>query len=213
MFTLRPTKKPRHSTWKRKKWQSRQRLVYLCLTEPAKVWENPRRPQKKAKEAEDMTKALDNNIQATFLSGPQEGQVSYRDAKGATIAAAKKMFVFYANLLLVEVKYTWNKIVEGQMEGNLYIDLKGISQKGPRRMSRQLFDNCMRFHLLTVFPINAAEQEKDHITNVLKKPKRVNVYQFVQHVEQLNAYISQMRCFYNSLSFNSAIKPKNVPFI
>jgi hypothetical protein len=48
------------------------------------------------------------------------------------------------------------------------------------------------FHLLTVFPINAAEQEKYYITNVLKKPHRINVHQFVHRVEQLNAYITQM---------------------
>ncbi len=45
-------------------------------------------------------------------------------------------------------------------------------------------------HLLTVFPINAAEQEKYYIATVLKKPQRVDVRQFVPHVEQLNAYIA-----------------------
>ncbi len=54
----------------------------------------------------------------------------------------------------------WNKIVVKQMEGNLYVDLQGVSQTGPRGMSRKLFDDSMLFHLLTVFPINAAEQEK-----------------------------------------------------
>ena len=44
----------------------------------------------------------------------------------------------------------------------------------------------MMFYLLTAFPINAAEQEKYYISNVLKKPQRVNVRQFVRRVEQLN---------------------------
>ncbi len=43
-------------------------------------------------------------------------------------------------------------------------------------MSRKLFNNCMLFHLLTVFPINVAEQEKYYITNVLKKPQCINVH-------------------------------------
>jgi hypothetical protein len=68
------------------------------------------------------------------------------------------------------------------------------------------------FHLLTVFPINAAEQEKYYISNVLKKPQRINVRQFVQHVEQLNAYIAQMPCFYYSPNANASTKPENVPF-
>jgi hypothetical protein len=76
-------------------------------------------------------------------------------------------------------------------------------------MSRQLFDNCVLFHLLTMFPINKAEQKKYYITNVLKKPYHVNVHQFVWHVEQLNAYIMQI---YYSSSFNAATKPENFPF-
>jgi hypothetical protein len=68
------------------------------------------------------------------------------------------------------------------------------------------------FHLLTAFPINAAEQEKYYITNVLKKPQRITVRQFVCRVEQLNAYIAQMPCFYYSPNANASTKPENVPF-
>jgi hypothetical protein len=69
------------------------------------------------------------------------------------------------------------------------------------------------FHLLTAFLINAAEQEKYCMTNVLKKPQRVNVRQFVRHVEQLNAYIAQMPSFYYSPNGNASTKPVNAPFI
>jgi hypothetical protein len=58
-----------------------------------------------------------------------------------------------------------------------------------------LFNDCIMFHLLTAFPINVAEQEKCYISNVLKKPQRINVRQFIRHVEKLNAYIAQMPCF------------------
>jgi hypothetical protein len=70
----------------------------------------------------------------------------------------------------------------------------------------------MMFHLLTAFPINAVEQEKYYISNVLKNPQRVKVHQFVRCVEQLNAYIAQMPRFFYSLNANASIKPKNVPF-
>ncbi len=66
--------------------------------------------------------------------------------------------------------------------------------------------------LLTAFPINAAEQEKYYISNVLKKPQCINVRQFVRRVEQLNAYIAQMPCFYYSPNANASTKPENVPF-
>jgi hypothetical protein len=68
------------------------------------------------------------------------------------------------------------------------------------------------FHLLTAFPINAAEQEKYYISNGLKKPQRINVHWFVRRVEQLNAYIAQMPCFYYSPNANASTKPENIPF-
>jgi hypothetical protein len=127
-------------------------------------------------------------------------------------AAANKMFAFYTNLLSVETKYAWNKIIEEQTKGNPYVDLQDLLQKGPRGMSHQLFDDCMLFYFLTMLLINAAKQEKYYITNVLKKLQHVNVHQFVWHVEQLNAYIAWLPCFYNSPSFSATTKPENVPF-
>jgi hypothetical protein len=71
----------------------------------------------------------------------------------------------------------------------------------------------MMFHLLTAFPINAAEQEKYYISNEPKKPQRINVHQFVRQVEQLNAYIAQMPCFYYSPNANASTKLENVLFM
>jgi hypothetical protein len=68
------------------------------------------------------------------------------------------------------------------------------------------------FHLLTVFPNNAAEQEKYYLSNVLKNPQRVGIRQFVQHIEQLNAYIVQLPCWYYSLSYKASMTPANVLF-
>ncbi len=117
------------------------------------------------------------------------------------------------NLLSVESKKAWNKIVGEQTESDPYVNLQGDSLEGPRGMSCKSFNNCVMFHLLTAFPINAAEQEKYYITNVLKKPQRINVCQFVQRVKQLNAYIAQMPCFYYSPHANASTKPKNIPFM
>jgi hypothetical protein len=127
-------------------------------------------------------------------------------------AAASLMFTFYSNLLSPKSKYAWNKIVVEQMEGNPYVNLQGVSLEGPRGMSCESFADCVMFHLLTAFPINAAEQEKYYISNVLKKPQRINVHQFVRRVEQLNAYFAQMPCFYYSPNVNASTKPENVLF-
>jgi hypothetical protein len=73
-------------------------------------------------------------------------------------AAASDMFAFYSNLLSPESKCLWNKIVVKQTESNPFMNLQGVTHEGPKGMSRKSFNDCMMFHLLTVFPINVAEQ-------------------------------------------------------
>ncbi len=51
-------------------------------------------------------------------------------------AAATKMFQFYTNLLSLDAKYLWNKIVQEQTEADPFKDLQGMSRKGPRGLTR-----------------------------------------------------------------------------
>ncbi len=164
------------------------------------------------KEAEEATKVTDNTMKAGFQEDLEKAMQSQKDAKGAMTAAVSQMIMFYSNLLSLESKYAWNTIVSKQTESDPFVNLQGVLLENPRRMSCELFNDCITFHLLTVFPINAAEQEKYYILNVLTKPQRVNVRQFVRRVEQLNAYIAQMPCFYYNPHANASTKLKNVPF-
>jgi hypothetical protein len=165
-----------------------------------------------AMEAKEASELNNNSMKAGFLEDLEKAKQAQSTAKGAMTTATGKMFMFYSNLLSPESKYSWNKIVGKQMESDPYVNLQGDSLEGPRGMSRKSFNNCIMFHLLAAFPINAAEQEKYYISNVLKKPQRINVCQFVWQVEQLNAYIRQMWCFYYSPNAIASTKPKNVPF-
>jgi hypothetical protein len=122
------------------------------------------------------------------------------------------MFQFYANLLSADAKYAWNKIVKEQTEADPFKDFQGMSRKGPRGLLRKSFNDCVMFHLLTVYPNNAAEQEKYYLSNVLKKPQRVGVHQFVQCPKQINAYVMQLPCWYYSPSYNPGMTPANVLF-
>ncbi len=164
------------------------------------------------KDAEEAPRVTDNSMKDGFQADLEKAKQAQETAQGAMTAAANLMFMFYSNLLSPKSKYAWNKIVIKLTEGNPCVNLQGVSLEGPRGMSCKLVNNCIMFHLLTAFPINAAEQEKYYISNILKKPKRVNVRQFVHCVEQLNAYIAQMPCFYYNPNANASTKPENVPF-
>jgi hypothetical protein len=164
------------------------------------------------KDAEEAPGVTDNLMKAGFQADLEKAKQAQETAQGATTAAVNLMFTFYSNLLSPKSKYAWNEIVAEQTEGDPYVNLQGVSLEGPRGTSCNSFNDCIMFYLLTAFPINAAEQEKYYISNVLKKPQRINVHQFVCRVEQLNAYIAQMPCFYYSRNSNVSTKPKNVPF-
>ena len=68
------------------------------------------------------------------------------------------------------------------------------------------FMECITFHMLTVFRNNTAEAQRYYISNCLKKPNRVPIRQFLQHVKQLNDYLELLPCTYQS---NRATKSTN----
>jgi hypothetical protein len=164
----------------------------------------------------ETTAEADDNGSATLCAETKaelkQAALVAKEAADLRDKAASDMFQLYANLLSVDARYAWNKIVQEQTEADPYQDLQGLNRKGPRGMPRKSFEDCVMFHLLIVFPNNAAEQERYYITNVLKKPQRVSIRQFLQHVEQLNSYISQLSCWYYSPSVKVKTVPANVSF-
>jgi hypothetical protein len=131
-----------------------------------------------AEEAEEATKVTKDTMKAGFQVNLEKAKQAMEGAKGAMIAEAGQIFAFYLNLRSPKSKYFWNKIISKQTKSNPIVNLHGVSLEGPRGKACQLYNNCVMFHLLTTFPINAAGQENYYITNVLMKPQRVNVRQF-----------------------------------
>jgi hypothetical protein len=116
-------------------------------------------PESEAKEAEEKTKVTNDTMKAGFQVDLEKAKQAQKIAKGAMTTAASKMFAFYSNLISPKSKCVWNKIVSEQTESDPYVNLQGISLEGPRGMACKSFNDCIMFHLLTAFSINAAEQE------------------------------------------------------
>jgi hypothetical protein len=172
-----------------------------------------KKSSKKPKKAAATASQPDPDLQAEYVSDIKKAKVATEKAKAkAELVAAVDMFQLYANLLYINTKYAWNKILYKQTQSNPYTDLQGCSKKGPRGCMRKSFDNWVIFHLLTTFPNNAAEQERYYNTNVLKPPQHLNVHQFVQCVEQLNSYIVQLPCWFYSPSAKPTTILMNTPF-
>ena len=52
-----------------------------------------------------------------------------------------------------------------------------------------LLSNVHHIHMLKVFRNDAAEAQRYYINKCLKKPDRVPIRQFMQHMQQLNDYL------------------------
>jgi hypothetical protein len=81
----------------------------------------------KSKEANGATKVPKDPMKADFQANLKKAKKAAKDAKGKITAATSQMFVFYANLLSVESKYAWNKIIMEQTESVLYVDLSQLN--------------------------------------------------------------------------------------
>ncbi len=174
-----------------------------------------RKSNKNSKETTvEATKESSTTLHATIKAERKQALEAAEEATTKRDKAAEDMFQLYANLLSVNARYAWSKIVQEQTNADPYTDLQGLTRKGRRGMLLKSFEDCVTFHLLIVFPNNAAEQERYHITNAPKKPKLVSIsiHQFVQRVEQLNSYISQLPCWYYSPSMKANTIPMNTPF-
>ena len=104
------------------------------------------------------------------------------------------------------------QLTEGLQSGEKFQTLLGVTGSGKTFTMANVIQQVQRPTLVMThnktlvaqlygefrqfFPNNAVEQEKYYLSNVLKKPQRVGICQFVQCVEQLNIYIAQLPCWY-----------------
>jgi hypothetical protein len=136
----------------------------------ASAKKSPEKASQRTKECAALANAPATELCKEYQANYDKAYLAKETAKNKREAAATKIFQFYVNFLSSDAKYTWNMILEEQTEADPFMDHQGVSRKGPRGLSRESFDNCIIFQLLTVLPNNAAEQEKYYICNVLKKP-------------------------------------------
>jgi hypothetical protein len=90
----------------------------------------------------------------------QEAKAKVRDKNLACSEVAGKMLFLYENLLSKNARHKWTTIVESQVDADTWTDLTGPVHTVARSPLYQSFEDCVKFHLLTVFSLDAAEQER-----------------------------------------------------
>lgn len=159
----------------------------------------------------DVRAALNSRAARDVIDSLKERRTAFlqetRDREADRIRAAEGFFSLYANLLSVEQRIAWEKIVDQQIDTAPWTDLKGRKRTTPRAKTKKSFMQCTTHHLLTIFNMDAAEQQLYYISNVLKKPQRVTVRAFFTRVEQLNSYVKLLPSIYNSPKATESTEP------
>ena len=88
-------------------------------------------------------------------------------------------------LLGENARVKWSRIVDSQIGAATWTDLQGNVQNNAREHYVDSFRECVKFHLLTVFAHDAAEQQKYYI----RKPRKIPIRNFTDRIEKLNSYI------------------------
>ena len=96
------------------------------------------------------------------------------------VSVTKQVFQRYSTLITEKARQPWTKIMQEQVEATPWTDLQGVEHAEQHTKSWDSFLQCMRFHLLTVFRNDATETKRYYISNCLKKPNSLPIWQFMQ---------------------------------
>ena len=102
------------------------------------------------------------------------------------------MFSLYENLLSNHAQTKWHNIVASQVDVYQWTYLNSKTHVKARKKTVTSFEDCATFHLLTVFPADAEEQQRYYINVSLRKPNKVTIRNFIARIEQVNSYLGRL---------------------
>ncbi len=115
-------------------------------------------------------------------------------------------------MLRDEPKIQWDRIVTEMLTKSPWEDIKSAKHNGLRGKLHQSLTDCIEFHKLTVFTVDAAERLKYYFMCSIKKPVRWTFRMHISHMEALNKYLGLLPTIKNSPLAVASTEMGNVPF-
>jgi hypothetical protein len=106
----------------------------------------------------------------------------------------------------------WDRIVDDMHAKDPWEDLRGVKHIGLRRKSYASLWECIDFHKLTVFTVDAAERQRFYMLCNLRKPVKSSIRSHVTRMETLNKYLGLLPTIKNSPQAVVSTELGNVPF-
>ncbi len=157
---------------------------------------------------EDETKAA-KEIWKQMLSEYKE---VIKAKENFAIAKTQKAYKMFCCFVVGNPRTQWDKIVHEMHTKDPWIGVNESSNKGIRIRSWPSFLDCIKLHKLTIFPVDTAERQHYYMTQMVKKPQRATVHQYMACMGVLNDYISHLPMVFNSPMAVEGTKKGNVPF-
>jgi hypothetical protein len=107
-----------------------------------------------------------------FLEPAKKELVTAEVSESAKVGLVYELF---RKGLKEDPELQWDRIVDDMHSKDPWEDLKGVKHKGIRRKLSLSLWECIDFHKLTVYSINAAERQRFYMLCNLKKPTQSSI--------------------------------------
>ncbi len=161
--------------------------------------------------AKDQTGERDP-AKAKIFTKVEAAKVRLINAKVAESTLACLAYDLFCKLLRDEPEIQWDCIMTEMHTKNPWEDIKGDKHNGLHGKLHQSLTDCIEFHKLTVFTINAAERLKFYLMCSIKKPMRWTIRMHISRMEALNKYLGILPTIKNSPLAVASTEMGNVPF-
>jgi len=122
------------------------------------------------------------------------------------------VYNLFLKTLKEDPELQWDRIVDDMHTKDPWEDLRGAKHDGLRRKSVASLWECIDFHKLTVYSVDAAERHRFYMLCNLKKPAKSIIRSHVTRMETLNKYLGLLPMIKNSPQAVASTELGNVPF-
>jgi hypothetical protein len=149
---------------------------------------------------------------AKRLTKVEAAKVRLINAKVAESALACLAYDLFCKFVRDEPKIQWDRIMTEMHTKSPWEDIKGAKHNGLHGKLHQSLTDCIEFHKLMVFTVDAAERLEYYLMCSAKKPVRWTIRMHISCTEALNKYLRILPTIKNSPLAVASTEMGNVPF-
>jgi hypothetical protein len=142
----------------------------------------------------------------------EAAEVEIKKAEAEEAVKAGLVYDLFRKTLKEDPELQWDRIVDDMHSKDPWEDLRGYKYNGLRRKSVASLWDCIDFHKLTVYSVDAAERQRFYMLCNLKKPAKSSIRSHVTRMETLNKYLGLLPTIKNSPQAVASTELGNVPF-